>query len=203
MPSSSTTNATCLPALRALRVVAIRPDAGQEDVADLVLARPVEDERLLEAADGRSVEPSRDSAALRLRQRRVVGVAIGDDLAGDAAPGGPDDRLIGIGDDDRVPAAEADAGPPIPGQFHATEFLHSSCTPRHRAAGVVRDATAFVADAWPAEGAPEGRSERRSERERAPDGNARWRPARQPRQDERQGAPAQSAPPVGGREDGT
>ena len=37
-----------LPALVALRVVAVRPDAGEEDVADLVLARAIEDERRIE-----------------------------------------------------------------------------------------------------------------------------------------------------------
>ena len=39
-----------LAAVGALRVVAVRPDAGQQDVADLVLARTVEDERGIQRA---------------------------------------------------------------------------------------------------------------------------------------------------------
>mgnify|MGYP000143151945 CR=1 FL=1 len=39
---------------------------------------------------------------LAARDRRVVGVAEGDDVAGDPSTGRPDHRLIGIGHDDRV-----------------------------------------------------------------------------------------------------
>jgi hypothetical protein len=49
IPSSSTTNEVCLPLLVPLGVVAVRCGSGREDVADLVLAWSVEDERLLEA----------------------------------------------------------------------------------------------------------------------------------------------------------
>ena len=84
-----------------------------------------------------------------------------DDVAGDAPAGRPDDRLIGVGHDDRVPAAEPDAGAAVPGEFHAPD------SDTARLHGGSRD--------------PRG-----------------------PRPDrERPEAPAQSAPPVGGREDGT
>src|SRR3954467_8330811 len=58
---------------------------------------------------------------------------IGDDLAGDPATGRPDDRLIGIGDDDGVLAAEAYARPPVPGQFHGS-ILAQADAPRRTAA---------------------------------------------------------------------
>ena len=48
-PSTSTTNATCLPRFGAAGVVAVGPDAGDQDLLDLVLARAVEDERVVEA----------------------------------------------------------------------------------------------------------------------------------------------------------
>ncbi len=83
-----------LAALGALRVVAVGPDARQEDVADLVLAGAVEDERLVERARQDRLAVTR-ALALGLRQRPVVRVRVGDDLAGDAATGRPDDRLIG------------------------------------------------------------------------------------------------------------
>ena len=90
-PSSSTTNAVLAPALRALRVVAVGPHAGQQDVLDLVLAGPVERERRLEARRQHRLAVAR--ARPLLRQRRVVGVAVRRDVGGDAAPRRPDDRL--------------------------------------------------------------------------------------------------------------
>ena len=98
--------------------------------------------------------------ALGARQRRVVGVAERDDVAGDPRPVGPTTDWIGVGDDDRVLAAQADAGPPVPGEFHRLD-----------------SDTARLHDGSPA-------------RRCAPEM-------------ERPEAPAQSAPPVGGREDGT
>ena len=38
------------------------------------------------------------------------------------ATGRSDDRLVRIRDDDRIPALEADAGPPVPAQFHVGRF---------------------------------------------------------------------------------
>ena len=55
-------------------------------------------------------------------------MGVGDDLAGDPASGRPDDRLIGIGHDDGVLAAEADARPPVPSQFHEPILAQSRCT---------------------------------------------------------------------------
>ena len=106
-----------LAALRAPRVVTVGPHAGEEDFLDLVLARAVEDERVIQAGWQERLAVAR-ALALRPRQRRVVGVAEGDDVAGDAASGRPDDRLIRIRHDDRVLAAKAHARPPVPGQFH-------------------------------------------------------------------------------------
>ena len=48
-PSTSTTNETRLPRSRPARVVAVGPDAGDQDLLDLVLAGAVEDERVVEA----------------------------------------------------------------------------------------------------------------------------------------------------------
>ena len=62
-------------------------------------------------------------------------MAEGDDVAGDAAAGRPDDRLVGIGDDDRVPPAQPDARPPIPGDFHRRDSHTAACacrSPRRR-----------------------------------------------------------------------
>ena len=50
-------------ALRAPRVVAVRPHARQEDVVDLVLARPVEHERGLEAGRDRGAAVAREPIA--------------------------------------------------------------------------------------------------------------------------------------------
>ena len=61
-------------ALGAARVVAIGPDAGQQDVADLVLAGSVEDEGVVEARRQQRLAVARP-AALGLGQRPVVGVA--------------------------------------------------------------------------------------------------------------------------------
>ena len=118
-----------LAALRALGVVAVRPDAGQQDVADLVLAGPVEDERVVERAreDGLAVARA---LALGLWQRPVVGMGVRDDLAGDPASGRPDDRLIRVRDDDGIAPAEPDARPAVPAEFHAPDSDTARCT-RH------------------------------------------------------------------------
>ena len=57
-----------LAGLGALRVVAVGPDAGQEDVLDLVLARAVEDERVVKARRQQRVTVAR-RLALGPRQR--------------------------------------------------------------------------------------------------------------------------------------
>ena len=77
--------------------------------------------------DGRRVSPSRDRLALGPWQRAIVGVAEGDDVAGDPAPRRSDDRLEGIGDDDGVLAAKPDAGPPVPGDFHRPDSDTAPC----------------------------------------------------------------------------
>ena len=88
-------------------------------------------------------------------------------------PGRPDDRLVRVGDDDGVPALEADARAPEPLQFHAVDSATrrspgpasgGTCRPRARRRCVPRRLEP------PGKGGP--------------------------------GAPAQSAPPVGGREEG-
>src|SRR5207248_4450316 len=78
-------------ALAALRLVAIGSDAGDQDVLDLVLAGPVQDETLLEAA-GHDRAAVAAWLALGARQGRVVRVAVGRDVGGDAAARWPDDR---------------------------------------------------------------------------------------------------------------
>ena len=90
----------------------------------------------------------------------VVGVAEGDDVAGDAAARGPDDRRVGVVDDDGVLAAQANAGPSVPGELHATD-CRAGHSPRTAGRRAIPDTT------------------------------------KEPE------APAQSAPPVRGREDGT
>ena len=132
-----------LAALGALGVVAVRPDAGEQDVADLVLAGPVEDERVVERARQHRLAVAR-ALALRLRQRSIVGVRVGDDLAGDAAPGRPDDRLVGIRDDDGVSTAKPDAGPAVPAQFHAVDSDTRRCTRDHRRRRQVFVSIAFL-----------------------------------------------------------
>ena len=120
-------------ALRPALVVAEGPHAGDEDVLDLVLARAVEDERLLQARRqvGRAVA---GRPSLRPRQRGVVGVAERDDVAGDPASGRPDDCLVGIGDDDGVPPLEPHAGASVPRAVpcrdSATRRLHGEFAPR-------------------------------------------------------------------------
>ena len=81
-----------LAGLGAAGVVAIGPDAGDQDLLDLVLARAVEHERVIEAGRQQRLPVAR-VLALGPRQRAIVGVAEGDDVAGDPAPGRPDDRL--------------------------------------------------------------------------------------------------------------
>ena len=150
-----------LAARRALGIVAIGADAGHEDVLDLVLARAVEDERVVQARRQEGVAVAR-RLALRARQPGVVGMAEGDDVAGDPPAGRADDRLVGVRHDDRVAAAKADAGPSVPGDFHRPDSDTARCI------------AAYV-----------------------------WRPVRGSPEKRRPEAPAQSAPPVGGREDGT
>ena len=63
------------------------------------------------------MEPSfavRGCAPLPPRERRIVGVAVRDDVTGDAPTGRSDHRLVGVRDDDDVLAAEPDAAPPVP-----------------------------------------------------------------------------------------
>ena len=120
--------------LGALGVVAIGPHAGDEDLLDLVLAGTVEDERVVEARRQVGVAVARE-LALRPGELVVVGVAERDDVAGDAAPGRADDRLVGIGHDDRVATAKADAGASVPGEFHGRDSDTAACTGAHVRAG--------------------------------------------------------------------
>jgi hypothetical protein len=103
--------------LLATSIVAIRPHASQQDVADLVLAGTLENERGLEAGreHGRPV-PGPDP--LGAGQGRVVRVADGDDVTGDPAAGGSHDGLVRVRHDDGVPPAQPDARPPEPGDLH-------------------------------------------------------------------------------------
>jgi len=79
------------PAVGAALVVPEGPDAGDEDVLDLVFPGTLEHERLLQA--GGEVDPAVPRRnAFRAWQRVIVRVAVGDDVAGDAAPGRSDDR---------------------------------------------------------------------------------------------------------------
>ena len=193
-----------LAALRALRVVAVGPDAGQEHVADLVLARPVEDERVLERGRQERRAVAR-ALALGLGQRPVVRMGVRDDLAGDPAAGRPDDRSDRGRPRRRRPCPRR--------RMHVRPYqvssmrrflhtrLHRGCAARQPADRQVR-ARACVSV----------RSSRWGEHGKAPPSTAGATrtcepaaadvvPATGVRQ--RAGAPAQSAPPLGGREDGT
>ena len=110
-----------LAALRAARIVAVGADAGDEHVLDLVFAGPVQHEGAVEARRQQRPPVAR-WRALGSGQRLVVRVAEGDDVAGDPAPGRPDDRLVRVVDDDRVLAAQPDTGPAVPSQFHRRRF---------------------------------------------------------------------------------
>jgi hypothetical protein len=104
-------------------IVAEGSDAGDQDILDFILARTVETEGLFQAAgDNRAAVPRRPTPGLG--QRRIVGMAVGHDVAGDPATRRANHRLIGVGHNDRVFAAHADARPPVPGEFHSGD----SCT---------------------------------------------------------------------------
>ena len=149
-------------ALRALRVVAVGPHARQQDVVDLVLARA---RRARTRARGWSGWPSRRRATasppssasgassgwLNVTTSPVMPRPVGPTIGG-----------IGVVDDDGVLAAQADAGPSVPGELHAADSRTGRLPRDHR---------------WP----------------RCPG----------PVESKGPEAPAQSAPPVRGREDGT
>ena len=118
---------------------------------------------------GRTVSRRGSGGPWPSRERCVVGVAVGRDVAGDPASRRPDDRLIRVGDDDRIAASQADAGLAVPGDLHRPDS--GTCRPPG-------DCVKRPSD---------------SRRRRRASLEAKKRP----------GAPAQSAPPVGGREDGT
>ena len=112
-----------LAALGAADVVAIGPDAGDQHLLDLVLAGAVEDERVVQAGrEERRAVARQPALRLALASGRVIGMAEGDDVAGDAAAGRSDDGLIGVGDDDGVLATQPDAGPAVPLHFHSRRF---------------------------------------------------------------------------------
>src|SRR5450759_4644310 len=119
-------------ALRALVLIPEGPYAGDQDVLDLVFAGTIKDEGILEAGRQQRAAVARESP-LGLGVRRVVGVTVGDDLAGDAPTCGADDRLIGIPDHNRIFAAHADASPPIPHDLHGVilaQVAHGPLTGR-------------------------------------------------------------------------
>ena len=121
-----------LAGLGAAGVVAIGPDAGDQDLLDLVLTGTVEHERVIEAGREERAPVAR-LLALRSGERSIIGVAEGDDVAGDPAAGRPDDRLEWICHDDGVLAPEPDARPPIPREFHRPESDTTRCTGGYRA----------------------------------------------------------------------
>ena len=104
-------------AFQAFVLVAERTHSCDQDVLDLVFAGPVEDEGILQAAWQQRAAVAR-KPTLGPRVRRVVRMAVGDDLAGDTPTCWADDRLIGVPNHNRIFAAHADAGPPIPGDLH-------------------------------------------------------------------------------------
>src|SRR5450759_4718063 len=119
-------------ALRALVLIPESPYAGDQDVLDLVFAGTIKDEGILEAARQQRAAVARESP-LGLGVRRVVGVTVGDDLAGDAPTRGADDRLIGVPDHNRIFAPHADASPPIPDDLHGVilaQVAHGPLTGR-------------------------------------------------------------------------
>src|SRR6478752_6169938 len=120
------------PGLGTTRVVAVRSDAGDQDLLDLVFAGAVEDERVVEARREEGLPVAR-GLALGPGERPIIGVAEGDDVAADPAPGRPDDRLERIGDDHGVLAPEPDARPAIPREFHRPESDTTRCTGGHPA----------------------------------------------------------------------
>ena len=66
-------------------VVAIGPDARDQDLLDLVLARDRRGRTRSSRLDGRSVCPSRECLPLARGSGAIVGVAEGDDVTGDPA----------------------------------------------------------------------------------------------------------------------
>ena len=115
-----------LAGLGAAGVVAVGPDAGDQDLLDLVLARAVEHERGVQAGRQERATVAR-LLALGPRERAIVGVTEGDDVAGDPTAGRPDDRLEWIADDDGVLAAQPDARAPIPSEFHRFDSDTAPC----------------------------------------------------------------------------
>ena len=110
-----------LAGLGAARVVAVGPDPGHQDFLDLVLARPVEHERVIEARRQQRLPVARGlerRLALALRQRSIVGMAEGHDVAADPAPRRSHHRLEWIDHHDRILPPQPYARPPIPSEFH-------------------------------------------------------------------------------------
>ncbi len=117
--------------------------------------------------------------------------------AGDPAARRPDDRLIGVRDDDGIAPPQPHARLPVPGDLHPL-ILTDTAGLRRLPRGCDRRSRVRRRRLQ----ASRTRAGRRVPRRRRAQSD-RTRRSSESRDKKRPGAPAQSVPPVGGREDGT
>jgi hypothetical protein len=142
------------PPLLALRIVAVGPDPGHQDVADLVLAGRVQDERVLDAGRQDGL-PVAGHLALGPAHGGVIGVRERDDLGGHPPTRGTHDGRVRVRQHHRILTPQADAGAPVPGEFHAFDSDTGDFTPDHARCCQLPDPATPVRRATPAP-SPEG-----------------------------------------------